>query len=192
MSKKNKQWQTLSKNIVHENPWFKIIKEKIKKPSGYVGNYFILRRPQKFVAIVPVTKENKLILVKQFRTTLKKIIWEFPMGGIDKKETPLDAAKRELREETGMTAEKWKKAGEFYVGPGHTDQSGLVFIAEGVKEISQSSFGADLEEGEEIFAKKAITLEKFENQTIHGKIKDGPSMTAYYLAKKHLERKKNE
>ena len=192
MSTKKKQWKTLSKKVVHQNPWFKIVKEKIKKPSGYIGPYYILKRPQKFVAIVPVNEKGKLVLIKQFRSTLKKIIWEFPMGGIDKNETALKAAKRELLEETGLEAENWVNAGEFYVGPGHTDQMGIVFIAEGLKKSKDSFLGKNLEPGEEIYQKKAFTQEEFEKQTLHGKIKDGPSMTAYYLAKKHLERAKNE
>jgi len=184
-NKKDKKiLKTLSAKIVYQNPWFYVQKEKVRYPDGKKGNYFILKRPEDFVVIVAKVN-NQTLLVEQYRQVLKAKSWELPMGALVKGEDSLKGAQREFLEETGYKASKWKNMGSFFVGPGLTDQKGHVFLAEDIREAKESVSG---EPGEIISALRWLNFEKVENLIRAGRINDGPSITAFFLVKKFLER----
>lgn len=180
-------WQILKKQIVHQNPWFYIEKILIKRPDGSRGPYFILKRFNPFIVSIIQDKQGKIVLIKQFRPPLMAETWELPMGAINKNEQPIKAAQRELGEETGLQASNWQKIGEFYIAVGHTDQRGLVFLGHNPQKTNKR-FNSD--EGEIISRVRGFSLAELVKQIENGKIKDGPTMSALFLAKKYLKEHK--
>ena len=80
--------------------------------------------------MMPVDDANRVLLVRQYRLPAKQFLWELPAGKIDADETALRAAKRELGEETGLSAKKWKKLVTFYPSPGYVEEKMTIFLAE--------------------------------------------------------------
>ena len=79
--------------------------------------------------VLPIDAEGRLMLIRQYRWPAKRVIWELCAGRIDPGETPLAAAKRELREETGLRARRWQRATRFYASPGFLDEQMNLYIA---------------------------------------------------------------
>lgn len=180
-AKKQKSWRVFLRKTVHKNPWFKVVKEDIKKPGGFRGDYFIFsRHSQKDFVIVVAEENDQFYLVKQWRPTLKRYLLEFVAGGTNKNETYLQAAKRELVEEVGLKAKKWQYLGNAAVAPGHSDQYGRVFLA---KKLTKSQEFKSGEIGEQTQLIK-INCRKFHQMVLKFKINDGPTLSAYlmYLA----------
>jgi len=187
MQKDNKdRWEIISSKTVYKCRWFYVDKEKIKYPDGHEGFYYVLRRYGPFVAVV-AKREEKTLLIKQHRQSIRKEIWEFPMGAVDNGEKIKKAAKREFLEETGYKALELEKVGRFYVGPGLTDQRGTVFLANRVKKAEKQLKG---EPGEIISDCAWVDCDKLEKDIFDGKIEDGPTITAYFMVKNYLKRKK--
>ncbi|RLF24139.1 MAG: ADP-ribose pyrophosphatase, partial [Thermoplasmata archaeon] len=109
-----------NKKIIFRGEGFSLVSEYFKA-RGKEIEMNIVRYP-KTVAIIPVPKRGRVMLIKQYRHPFKKKIWEIPAGKLDLKESPLRGAKRELREETGFVARKWKKLFSFYISPGYSTE----------------------------------------------------------------------
>ncbi|NMB56451.1 NUDIX hydrolase [Candidatus Beckwithbacteria bacterium] len=173
-----KNSQLISSKQIFSCPWFSISYDILIYPNGTQGDYYIFKREYPFVAVLAI--ENKQILVlRQWRATIRDWVWEIPMGAVNRHETPLQAAKRELLEETGYKAKKWQKLGENYVGPGHTDTKGFVFLATDLQKIT----GKAEKNPKEIIEVYQISCEKFEKMIQNNQLKDGPSMSSYLLYK---------
>jgi 8-oxo-dGDP phosphatase len=104
-----KKWKTISRRKVYQNPWISVREDEVRRPDGSGGRYGVVEVGDA-VSIVALQK-NSLCLVRQYRHSWGKRIWEVPCGGIHKGETCLAAAKRELLEESGITAKRWKRLG---------------------------------------------------------------------------------
>ena len=107
------------------------------------------------------------MLIKQYRHPFKKKIWEIPAGKLDLKESPLRGAKRELREETGFVARKWKKLFSFYISPGYSTEYMTLFLAENLILRERK-----LDEGEIIERPKEFSLSELKKMLKKGEIKD--------------------
>jgi len=123
-------WMTLSGEEKYDNRWINVTEYQVINPSGGRGIYGKIHFKNKAIGIIPVDSEGNTWLVGQYRYTLSAFHWEIPEGGAPQGEDPLEAAKRELREETGLTASKWSVLTRLHTSNSVTDEEGIIFLAE--------------------------------------------------------------
>src|SRR5450755_291432 len=121
----------ISSKEILKNKLFTIVDEVAHDSSGFEIHRSIVRHPGSAVMLA-VDEKERILLVKQFRLPAEKDLWELPAGRIDPGETPLEAAKRELREETGFQAKKWVKLISYWASPGYVAEKMNVFLALGL------------------------------------------------------------
>lgn len=121
-----KKWKTLSSSIALGEKWFEVRKDKVKLPNGTILDDYFVWNSGDVAMVVPATKEGKFILVKQYKHGANEIMVEYPAGYINKNEKPLDAARREILEETGYKLENIQLLAKNIHQP--TKENGVVYI----------------------------------------------------------------
>lgn len=122
-------WKTVHQNVIYKNKYgYTLYDDDVITPSGGSGKYMVLEcKP--YVAIVALTPSQEVVLVRHWRYPVNSEFLEIPAGGIDERETPQDAAIRELSEETGYTAQNWQLLSEYWLGNGAIKCKGYIFLA---------------------------------------------------------------
>jgi ADP-ribose pyrophosphatase len=123
-------WKTLSTEDVYDNPWIRITENKVLNASGNPGIYGKVSFKNLACGIIPLDDNGDTWIVGQFRYPLGEYSWEIPMGGVPIDSDLLDGAKRELKEETGLTAIKWAQILKVHISNSITDEVGFVYVAE--------------------------------------------------------------
>ena len=123
-------WRTLKIREVFDNPWIRVTAEDVLKPSGAPGIYGKVSFKNLACGIIPLAENGDTWLVGQYRYTLDLYSWEIPMGGVPRGEDPLKGARRELREETGLSATRWEPLLECHLSNSITDERGIVYVAQ--------------------------------------------------------------
>ncbi|RZK32305.1 MAG: NUDIX hydrolase [Hymenobacter sp.] len=123
-------WQTLSTEPKYENPWIRVREDQVRNPKGGAGIYGVVSMRNKAIGIVPIDAEGNTWLVGQYRYTLNEYSWEIPMGGGLLDVDITESAQRELREETGLLADRWTCIARLHTSNSVTDEEGFVFLAE--------------------------------------------------------------
>ena len=165
-------WKKLRSRIVYDNPWITVYEDHVVNPSGGENQYGHVHFKNKAIAIVPLDDEGNTWLVGQDRYTLGAYSWEVPMGGAASDEEPLDAAKRELKEETGLSAAKWTHIMHLHTSNSITDEEGFVFLAENLSEGEP-----EFEETEKLEIRK-LPLDDALEMVDSGQITDAISVAA--------------
>ncbi len=130
------------------------------------------------VAVIPLTDKGEIILVKQFRYPFGEVMTEIPAGKLDsKEEDPVEAAKRELREETGVTCEKLTFIGDLYPSVAILDEVIHMYCAEGL------SYGETDPDDDEFLNVVKVPFEDAVSDVLSGKIKDSKTQTAILKVK---------
>jgi len=127
-------WKTLSSKEVYDNPWFSVTEHEVINPGGGKGMYGKVSFKNFALGIIPLDDDNNTWLVGQHRYTLDEHSWEIPMGGGPLEHGVLESAKRELQEETGLTAGSWEIVSKIHTSNSVTDELGYVFLARDLKE----------------------------------------------------------
>jgi len=128
------KWKRLTSTTVYDNPWITVYDEQVINPAGGQNRYGRVSFKNRAVAILPLAENGDTWLVGQQRYTLGAYSWELPMGGAPLHEDPLAAAKRELREETGLRATRWSEIMQLHLSNSITDEVGIVYLAEDLAE----------------------------------------------------------
>lgn len=173
-------WKKLSSEIVYQNKWYSIRKDKVIRPDNKEGEYNVLVGSAA-VFIVALNEKQEIILINSYRYPTERFSIEVPAGGVEDEE-PIDAAKRELEEETGMVAKKWTPLGEFQMANGYSNGMGYTFLAE---ELTETGNNKQAEEGI-LGIQKATFLEVFQ-MIKSGEITDGKTIVAISMAAIKLE-----
>lgn len=130
MNETENPWKTLESSVKYENPWLSIRHEEVVTPAGTPGIYGVVSFKNKAVGVIPIDEDGNTYLVGQYRYPLNEYSWEIPEGGSPLNTDPLESAKRELREETGLEAKKWTKIARIHTSNSATDEEGFLYIAE--------------------------------------------------------------
>jgi 8-oxo-dGTP pyrophosphatase MutT (NUDIX family) len=129
MTESKQPWQTLAARLIYDNAWIRVEEHDVINPSGATSIYGKVCFKNLAVAIVALDEAENLVLVGQHRYTLGEYSWELPMGGAPATETPLGAAQRELKEETGVHAQDWREVKRLHTSNSITDELALVYLA---------------------------------------------------------------
>ena len=138
-------WKVLSSEQQYENPWIQVTEFQVLNPAGKPGIYGKVHFKNKAIGIVPIDNQGNVWLVGQWRFPLEKWSWEIPEGGGPLSEDPLDAAKRELLEETGLVAEKWELLMRADLSNSVSDEEAILYLATSIHETLEQLDREDTE-----------------------------------------------
>ncbi len=173
-------WKTLESRMVYSNPWMRVREDQVITPKGNRGIYGVIEA-KPAIGIIPLTTDLHTFLVGQYRYPLETYTWEIPEGGAETGESLLDAAKRELKEETGVEAGLWTDLGELYTSNCFTNERGFVFLAEDLL-LGE----AEPDPTEELQLKKVSFAEAWQ-MVLSQDIKDALSVIALMRVHEHLK-----
>ena len=165
-------WKKLGSKTIFDNPWMTVLEDHVINPGGGENLYGYVHFKNIAVAIVPLDENMNTWLVGQDRYTLGEFSWEIPMGGAPADEDPLASARRELKEETGLTARRWSRVMHLHTSNSITDENAYVYIAQGLTE------GAPSPEETENIQIRTLPLSDALDMVLHGEITDAISCAA--------------
>ena len=179
--------QLISSVTVYQGPLFRIQHDKLIEPDGLKSERDVIRHNSSVVILAMDTSKSKknpwIVIERQYRHAANQYLWELPAGKLDAGEESLAGAKRELAEETGYSAKKWKPLVTYYASPGFLGESMIVFQAEGLV-----AGDARPEEDEKIEF-RLVKLNEVLKMIDKGEIKDGKTLTSVLLYARRTERK---
>ena len=168
----NLKEEKISSDLIYDGIIVKLCLDEVKLPNGHSAKREYVRHPGG-VCVVPVTDEGEVMLVRQYRYVYGQEILEIPAGKRDSAdEPPLEGGKRELKEELGITADKFIDLGTFYPTPGYTDEVIYMYAAFGLH------FGKSSPDDDEFVQPEKIKLEELVEKIFAGEIKDGKTQAA--------------
>ena len=169
----------LSSKVVYQGPLFRVLHDKIVEPGGRENERDVIRHNGSVVILaIDNSKSRKnpwIVMERQYRHAANQFLWELPAGKIDAGEEPLAGAKRELAEETGYRAKKWRPLVGYYASPGFLGEAMKVFLAEGLQ-----AGDARPEEDEDIEL-RLVKLSDVLKMIKKGAIQDGKTLTSVLL-----------
>jgi ADP-ribose pyrophosphatase len=172
-SSKTKKVRVLSSRVVYRGPVFWVTRDEVIEPGGIKARRDIVQHTGS-VVILPLDesgKEPRILLERQYRHAAQQYLWELPAGRIDEGENELTAAKRELLEETGYTARKWKRILSFYASPGFVAETMSVYLARDLRA------GTAQPEADEVIAMRFFSLDAALRMVLSGTIRDAKTIS---------------
>jgi ADP-ribose pyrophosphatase len=179
----------VSSEVVYTGPLFRVLHDKIIEPGGAHNERDVIRHNGSVVILAIDNSKNKknpwVVMERQYRHAAKQFLWELPAGKLEPGEDALEGGKRELAEETGYRAKKWKPLVEYYASPGFLGESMKVFLAEGLE-----AGDASPEEDEKIEL-RLVKLSEVIEMIEKGAILDGKTLCSVLLYDR-IKRKKSK
>jgi len=165
-------WKITSEENIYDNPWINVTEFQVFNPSGNPGIYGKIHFKNKAIGVLPLDENFNTYLVGQYRFPLNKYSWEIPEGGGPLSGEPLDSAKRELLEETGLKAGKWTEIQRMYLSNSVCDEEAIIYLAQNLEQ-----FEAEPEETEQLVIRK-LPFEKVYQMVCQGGITDAITVAA--------------
>lgn len=170
-------WTTLKSEKIYDSPWIGLTKHDILNPNGNPGTYSVVHFKNLAIGILPLDQEMNTWIVGQYRYPIDQYSWEIPEGGGKRDVPPLDSAKRELLEETGITANKWTKIQEMYLSNSASDEFCILYVAQDL------SFGEAQPEDDEQLEVRKIHFDELYRMVCDGEITDSLTVSIVLKAK---------
>lgn len=164
-------WTTISTRNVYDNRWIGVREDAVLRPDGEQGIYGVVHFKHIAIGVLAV-EDDSIYLVGQYRYPLERFSWEIPEGGCGEDEDPLEAARRELEEETGLSAKRWRKLGESHLSNSVSDELAVWYVA---TELTQ---GESRPEGTEQLEIRRVPLSDALRMVLNGEITDAISQLA--------------
>ena len=167
-----KKARVLSSREVYRGPVFRITSDQVLEPSGVRARRDIIRHSGSVVilAVDESRSEPRVLLERQYRHAAQQTLWELPAGRIDEGENELAAAKRELLEETGYTATRWRCILRFYASPGFLAETMNLYLARGLRP------GEAQPEADEVIHARLTPLSRAVSMVMSGAIRDAKTI----------------
>lgn len=159
----------LSARQVYDNPWISVVEHQVISPAGRPGIYGVVKFKNQAVGVIPY-QDGKIWLVGQYRVPLGAYSWEIPEGGAPHGEDPMEGARRELREETGLEAASFEPLVRIHLSNSVSDEWGIVYLARGL-----SPGPAEPEHTEELVV-RTVPLDEAYRMVCAGEITDSLSV----------------
>lgn len=177
MNEQDNPWKILGEKKIYENPWINLTEFDVLNPSGGKGIYGKVHFKSIAVGAFPLDEALNTYLVGQYRFTIDRYSWEIPEGGGAFGIDPVESAKRELLEETGLVAEEWSPLVEMHLSNSVTDEYAIIYLA---RKLSQHM--ASPEETEQLQVKK-LPFEEAYQMVERGEIMDSMTVAAILKVK---------
>ncbi len=153
---------------------FRLVTKDLRLPNGRSATFNVVEHPGA-VAMLPIFDNGDLLLVRQFRPSIGREIYEIPAGTLEDGESPLETARREIVEETGRRARRWRRIGTFYTAPGFCTERIHVYAAEGLEPASAEG------DPDEILRPVRVSMRRALKMIRRGDIRDAKSIAAILL-----------
>ncbi len=183
--KKLREIQTETEDIF-DGVILNVKRDRVRLPNGHESVREVIRHVGA-VCVVPVTEDGRVVVERQYRYPIDQVITEIPAGKLDSKEEDrLHAAKRELVEETGITADHWTDMGLYYPAPAYSDEKITMYLAQGLH------LGKQHLDEDEFLNVEFVPLEELMEEILSGTITDGKTQVAILKAAMLLKKQKGQ
>jgi 8-oxo-dGTP pyrophosphatase MutT (NUDIX family) len=173
----NNPWKVLNSKKIYDNNWISLTEHEVLNPAGGDGIYGVVHFKNIAIGILPLDDDLNTWLVGQYRFPLKAYSWEIIEGGGALDTDPIESAKRELAEESGLTATRFTEIQRMHLSNSVSDELAIIYLAQGLKEGPSNP-----EETEELLIKKMPFNDAYQ-MVIAGKITDSISVAAILRTK---------
>jgi ADP-ribose pyrophosphatase len=172
-SAKKNSFKQLKSKLIYRARLFHLNQVTMKAPDGHTFRHEVIHHPGAAV-VVPVLKGEQFVLVKQYRTAVKRAIWEFPAGTLEAGESPMACAKREIIEETGFEARKWRKLTSFYPAPGISTEYMHIYLGTDLVPARMSL------DRDEFIERHIVSFKRLQKMILSGMIMDAKTIIGFF------------
>ncbi|MFA5051698.1 MAG: NUDIX hydrolase [Patescibacteria group bacterium] len=170
-----KKWKKVRTRMLFRNKYFALHEDTVRLPNGALTKYFVNNPHGRAVHVLAFDQRGRMLITKEYRHAVGKVIFGAIGGSVERSETPLHAAQREMKEETGFRAKHWRFIGKYFANPARSGTVFYVYMATGLTP------GQSHPEPAEIIEYEFLPLKRLDSMIKQGRIDDGYSLASYML-----------